>query len=109
MISPAHLRVGGRWRYAIAAGDGVEHAFSGEFREVEAPHRVVYTECYEPVAGSEHLVTVTFEERDGRTVLRDHCSYSSKEARDAHVNSGMESGMKATMDALAAELSAMRR
>lgn len=103
------LRVGGQWRYVITAPDGTEHAFSGEFREIEAPHRLVQTERYEPIADSEHLVTATFEEADGRTTTRALCSYPSIAHRDGHVNSGMEPGMNATLDALEEQLAAMAR
>lgn len=46
------------------------------------------------------VVTVTFEERDGRTHLVSQELYPSKEALDAEVASGMERGVRATMDPL---------
>jgi len=94
------LRVGGQWRYVLTMPDAGEHAFSGEFREIDRPGRLVYTERYEPLEGSEHLVTITFDEVDGRTTLRARNSYPCKEYRDGHVNSGMETGMNASLDAL---------
>jgi uncharacterized protein YndB with AHSA1/START domain len=43
---------------------------------------------------------VTFDEAEGRTTLTVLVQHASKEARDAHVNSGMEVGMQEGMDLL---------
>ena len=45
-------------------------------------------------------MTVTFEERDGRTQLVARELYPSKEVLDGVLASGMETGMRATMDQL---------
>ena len=45
-------------------------------------------------------MTVTFEERDGRTHLVARELYPSKEVLDGVLASGMETGMRATMDQL---------
>src|SRR5262245_28848208 len=65
------LRVGGAWRYVVRDVDsGTDHAFSGEYREIVAPERLVSTERYEPIPNSDYVVTATFTERDGKTTLR---------------------------------------
>lgn len=97
------LRVGGRWHYVIEA-DGVEHSWSGEYREIEEPSRLVTTEGYDPIPGASYLSTWTLEERDGVTTMRTHLQYDSTQARDGHVGSGMEPGMNASLDALEALL-----
>ena len=94
------LRVGGAWRCVMVLDDGSEAAFRGEFREVVPNERIVSTEVYEGVSGAQALNTVTLEERDGRTILRLLVEYASKEARDAHLASGMETGMQEGMDSL---------
>ncbi len=43
---------------------------------------------------------MTFGETDGRTSLRVLVQHASKEARDAHIDSGMETGMQEGMDLL---------
>jgi uncharacterized protein YndB with AHSA1/START domain len=43
---------------------------------------------------------VTFTETAGRTTLTVLVQHASKEARDAHVDSGMETGMQEGMDLL---------
>jgi uncharacterized protein YndB with AHSA1/START domain len=48
----------------------------------------------------EAVVTVTFEESQGRTRLTVHQLFPSKEALDGAVASGMEHGMRETLDQL---------
>ena len=101
-------RVGGRWRYVLRAPDGGEHAFSGEYREIVAPERVVYTENYEPLGpGHEIVVTATFEERDRHTRVTSHLLYKSQADRDGHLQSGMETGANESHDRLAELLDAL--
>jgi uncharacterized protein YndB with AHSA1/START domain len=95
------LRPGGRWRYAQSTPDGQEFAFSGEYREIVAPERIVSTEGWEAMPGHEYLSTLTLDEVDGRTKLRTHLLYQSQEDRDGHIQSGMEGGMNETFDRLA--------
>jgi uncharacterized protein YndB with AHSA1/START domain len=94
------LRIGGAWRCVMVLDDGSEAAFRGEYREVVPNERIVSTEVYEGVPGAQALNTVTFEEREGRTILRVLVEHASKEARDAHLASGMETGMQEGMDQL---------
>jgi uncharacterized protein YndB with AHSA1/START domain len=94
------LRVGGTWRYVLAANEGFEVAFHGEYREISEPERLVNTEIYEGAPEGVGLVTTTLTESDGRTTLTQLCEYGSREVRDAVIDSGMESGMQESMDAL---------
>ena len=84
----------------MVTGDGFEAAFRGEYREVVPNERIVSTEVYEGAPEVEALNTVTFAEADGRTTLRILVPHASKEARDAHLASGMETGMQEGMDML---------
>jgi uncharacterized protein YndB with AHSA1/START domain len=101
-IADINLRVGGTWRYVMVAEGGFEVAFHGEYREIVPDQRIVTTEVYEDPAaeGEEGLNTVTFTEADGRTTLALLAEYSSKDVRDAVLNSGMEVGMQEQMDLL---------
>jgi uncharacterized protein YndB with AHSA1/START domain len=94
------LRVGGAWRCVMVIDDGSEVAFRGEYREIVPNERIVSTEVYEGMPDVEALNTVTFAEADGRTTLRVLVQLASKEARDAHLASGMETGMQEGMDLL---------
>ena len=99
-IAEIDLRVGGSWRCVMVTDDGFEVAFRGEYREIVPNERIVSTEVYEGMPEGEALNTVTFAETDGRTTLTVLVQHASKEARDAHVNSGMEVGMQEGMDLL---------
>jgi uncharacterized protein YndB with AHSA1/START domain len=98
------LRVGGAWRCVMVTDSGSEVAFRGEYYEIVPNERIVSTEVYEGMPEGEPegeaLNTVTFTEADGRTTLTVLVQHASKEARDAHVNSGMEVGMQEGMDLL---------
>ena len=94
------LRVGGAWRYVMVTDEGSEVGFHGEYREIFPNERIVSTEVYEGMPEGEALNTVTFSETDGRTVLTVLVQHASKEARDAHIDSGMETGMQEAMDLL---------
>jgi uncharacterized protein YndB with AHSA1/START domain len=99
-IAEIDLRVGGSWRCVMVTEGGFEVAFHGEYREIVPNERIVATEVYEGIPEGEALNTVTFDEADGRTTLTVLVEHASKEARDAHVDSGMEVGMQEGMDLL---------
>jgi uncharacterized protein YndB with AHSA1/START domain len=94
------LRVGGTWRYVMEANAGFEVGFHGEYREIVPDERIVSTEVFEGMPDAAALDTITFTEVDGRTTLSMLVEHSTKEHRDAHVNSGMEDGMQESMNAL---------
>jgi uncharacterized protein YndB with AHSA1/START domain len=99
-LAEIDLRVGGRWRYVMEADGGFEVGFHGEFREIVPNERIVSTEVYEGFPDGEALNTLTLTEENGRTTLSVLVQHSSKEHRDAHINSGMEAGMQEAMDLL---------
>lgn len=104
----ADVRVGGKYRYLLRT-DGNLVGFGGKYSEVAPYTRLVYTEFFEPSAGAEakepepgaeSIITVTFEEQGGKTRLISRSLYPSKEVRDAVLSTGMEQGMRETMDQL---------
>jgi len=99
-VAEIDLRVGGGWRYAMLTPDGDEVAFHGEYREIVPGERIVSTEVYEAVPDAAALDTVTFAELDGRTRLTILVEHTSREHRDAHVESGMEDGLQDALDLL---------
>ena len=107
-VAEVDLRVGGTWRYVMVTDDGFEAAFHGEYREIVPNERIVATEVYEGMPEEEALNTVTFAEADGRTTLTMLVQHASKEARDAHLASGMEAGMREAMDLLEGVANALR-
>jgi uncharacterized protein YndB with AHSA1/START domain len=99
-VAEIDLRVGGTWRYVMVADGGAEVAFHGEFREIVPNERLVSTEVYEGKPDAEALDTLTLTESDGRTILTILVQHSSKEHRDAHIESGMEAGLQDALDLL---------
>jgi uncharacterized protein YndB with AHSA1/START domain len=93
------LRVGGAWSLVMRMADGSDHSFHGTYREILCAHRLVYTECYDkPEFGSpEWLTTVIFDETQEATLVTHTIQHRSREARDGHLQAGMEEGM---LDAL---------
>ena len=74
----ADVRVGGAYRYQLRTPDGNAFAFSGRYTEITPPSRLVYTQVFEPMAeAGEMRITVTFEEREGKTHLVSHELYPS--------------------------------
>jgi uncharacterized protein YndB with AHSA1/START domain len=95
------VRVGGQYRWRWRSDDkGNEFGFSGTFREVQPPSRIVHTEAYDPgtiggpYPGEPAIVTVTFAEDGGVTTVTSLIDFGSKEARDAAVATGMTDGME---------------
>jgi uncharacterized protein YndB with AHSA1/START domain len=105
------LRPGGRYRFVLRTPDGADVGFSGEFREIVRPERVVRTFVFEPVPEAAALETLELEERDGRTTITTTTVHKTVENRDGHINSGLERGMTegySRLDELLTELQMQR-
>jgi len=93
-------RVGGGYKLTIShpqhAPDGM--TFFGKYVEVKPPHRLSWTN--EEGGGPGPITTVTFEEKDGKTLVVLHDLYPSKEALDEAMESGATSGFVETFDQL---------
>ena len=87
------VRVGGKYR--VVFGPGAE--FYGTYIDVTPHTRLVWTN--EEGDQGVQVTTVTFEEKDGKTLLVMHDLYPSKEALDAALT-GMDDGMRETLDQL---------
>jgi uncharacterized protein YndB with AHSA1/START domain len=90
-----------RWR---SEESGAEFGFTGEFREVVRPSRIVHVERYEPgdVGGEmgEALVTSELTEKNGVTTHTMTIHYESKAVRDAALKTGMTDGMEQSFQKL---------
>jgi uncharacterized protein YndB with AHSA1/START domain len=101
------VRPGGkyRWRWRQDA-EGNEFGFYGEFREVEAPAKMVQAEFYDPgtfggpMSTNPTVNVLTLTEQNGITTLVTHITYDSKEARDGAIASGMTDGMETSYERL---------
>jgi uncharacterized protein YndB with AHSA1/START domain len=85
------VRTGGAYRFVFShASSEKPLAFFGKYLEVVPESRLVWTN--EEGGEGEAITTVTFEERDGETLVVTRDVYSSKEALDAAIASGATGG-----------------
>ncbi len=91
------VRVGGKYRLEFSH-QGSTMEFFGVYREVTPHSRLVWTN--EEGESGETITTVTFEEKDGKTLLVISDLYPSKEAMDT----GSSGAMPETLDQLEAFL-----
>lgn len=100
------VRTGGKYRLVFGDDPANPMAFFGKYLEVVPNKRIVWTNEESGDAGS--VTTLTFEERDGKTLLVMSELYPTKEALDA-AGTGAQEAMNETfgqLDELLAELSA---
>jgi uncharacterized protein YndB with AHSA1/START domain len=98
------VRVGGSYRLEFDLGDSKSMAFFGRYIEVTPYSRLVWTN-EESDDGA--VTTVTFEEKDGRTLLVVHDLYPSKDALDEAIASGSTSGFDEQFEQLDELLAAL--
>ncbi len=90
------LKVGGRYRYVWRGPGGEEMGMGGTFRLIERPARIDTAELFDQDwTGGETFITTRFTEQDGRTTATLTVLYSSKEAREGALTTGMADGMEA--------------
>ena len=95
------VRPGGAYRIHMRSPEGNDHWSQSIYREVVEPERLVLTGNWTDSEGNptspETLLTVTFEEHDGKTKLTLHQAvFESVTARDAH-----RGGWTSSLDRLA--------
>jgi uncharacterized protein YndB with AHSA1/START domain len=98
------VRTGGNYRLVFGDDPAKTFAFFGKYVEVVPNKRIVWTNEESGEAGS--VTTVTFEERDGKTLLAISELYPTKEALDA-AGTGAQEAMHETfgqLDELLSEL-----
>lgn len=103
LVCEADVRPGGTYRYVSQEQGGAEVPFTGVYREVTPPERLVYTEVYdvEPFnSGDPAVNTVTFTEQDGKTLMTLTTVFATKEVRDFVLGTGMEVGAEASYNRL---------
>ena len=79
----------------------------GVYREIVPPVRFTSTELFDQDwTGGETLVTTVFDEQRGRTMVTSTVRYSSRDARDGALKTGMIEGWGKEYDRLAEYLAA---
>src|SRR4029079_12394326 len=91
------VRVGGRYRLVFGHDESNPAEFFGTYIEVTPHSRLAWTN--DEGGDSGPVTTVTFEEKDGRTLLVMHELYPAKEALDA-AGTGAADAMAETFEQL---------
>jgi uncharacterized protein YndB with AHSA1/START domain len=94
------VRDGGKWRFVHSDDEGHAWGFHGVFHGEQSPDGMLQTWEFDGAPGHVSLEKLTLEERDGKTIVRNHAVYQSMEARDAMIESGMEAGVNDGFDRL---------
>lgn len=103
-ISKMDVQPGGIWRFVMHGPDGTDYPNLIRYIEVVKPERLVYE--HGPVP--KFHVTVTFEERDGKTTLNVRMLFESAAERDKVVDEyGAVEGLQQTLGRLAEHLATM--
>lgn len=102
------LRVGGKWKFVNRHPRG-EATFYGEYRELEAPSRCVFTEIFADFPDVVSVVTSELVEENGKTRLIATVAYPTQEVRDMVLGTGMEKGAQASYDRMEELLAELQR
>ena len=85
VLAETDPRVGGRYRLVLRSQGGEEREVSGEFREVVANRRLVFTWAWRSTPERQSLVTVEFVPAGDATALTlRQEEFADEEARDLH-------------------------
>lgn len=95
------LRKGGRFRFAMTGPSGKQNTpFGGEYLEIVPNRKIVFDNAFETPGAEKMIMTVTFEEKDGRTTLTLHTLFATAAMKKAHVGAGFVEGTGSGYDQL---------
>ena len=103
IVEKMEVKEGGIWRFIQIDPEGKEYVFHGVFHEVTPNERIINTFEFEGLPEKGHVILETkkFEELpDHKSKLTIHSVFQSIEDRDSMVSSGMESGLRESMERL---------
>lgn len=111
-VTENDLRPGGQWCYVMIDADGTEYPSKGIFREIVPPERIVTTDEFgegiEKVVNADlpqgMVVTVLFEEVEGKTKVTIQIVHESADDRRKHEEMGVVAGWNSSLDCLDAYL-----
>lgn len=89
LFSEIEMKSGGVWRTGMRSPEGQEYVMFGEYREIVAPERLVFTHGWEKDElhdGHETLVTVVLEEvQNGTKMTFTQTNLATASSRDGHI------------------------
>lgn len=107
------FRVGGRFRFAMTGLDGNQNTpFGGEYLEIMPNRKIVFDNAFEQPDAPKMVMTVTFDEKDGKTTLTLHTLFASIAMKNEYLGLGFAEGTGSGFDQLVdvvAEMSAKER
>jgi uncharacterized protein YndB with AHSA1/START domain len=109
VIETMEFKVGGKWRFIHKKDDTMEeHGFHGEYKEIEAPGKIVWTFEWEGMPGHILTETITFEAQGDKTNVISVSQYNDIADLEGMVNMGMEVGATESMDRLEELVASMK-
>lgn len=98
-VCEVDFRVGGKWRFVNKHPKG-EAEFYGEYLEISAPERIVFTETFAPFPDAPSVVTSMLTEEGSQTRFVVTVRYVSTAVRDMVMSTGMAHGAGISYDRL---------
>lgn len=96
------FREGGSFRFGMTGPDGRPNTpFGGKYREIVPNRKIVFDNGFETPGAERMVVTVIFEEADGKTTLTHHTLFASEAMKQRHTSGGYVKGVGAGFDQLA--------
>ena len=102
------FRVGGRFRFAMTGPSGQQNTpFGGEYLEIVPNLKIVFDNAFEAPGAEKMIMTITFDEKGGKTLLTFHTLFASVAMKKAHVDAGFVQGTGSGLDQLTDVVAAM--
>jgi len=102
------FRKGGRFRFAMTGPSGQQNTpFGGEYLEIVPNRKIVFDNAFEAPGAEKMIMTITFDEKGGKTALTFHTLFASVAMKKAHVDAGFVQGTGSGLDQLADVVAAM--
>ena len=110
MMCEMDFRVGGRWRMAMTGSSGTQNTpFGGTYLEIVPDRRIVFDNAFEEPGAEKMIMTITFEEKGGKTTLTHHTLFASAKMKREYVGMGFVAGTNSGLDQLEGVVAAMGR
>lgn len=107
------LKPGGTFRTVMRMADGTEYPTAGVFLEVAANERLVFTDAYTagwvPTDKPFFTCVLTFEDRDGKTLLTGQARHWTDASRDEHERMGFHDGWGQMLERLGQHLDTVQK
>jgi uncharacterized protein YndB with AHSA1/START domain len=104
------FRVGGRWRMAMTGQSGERNTpFGGTYLEIVPDRKIVFDNAFEQPGAEKMIMTITFEEKGGRTTLTHRTLFASAKMKREYLGMGFIDGTNSGLDQLADVVAALKR